>query len=149
MYKRWKLNYQELVEIYPKLNIIQHSLHWKLCITHESTMGVRRKFSRGVGNVDILLKIFRLLTIQCKWTFIKRFTLSTRQKKLPMIRQQWQKCASLTVMARCITIIYTRLHNLFATAGRITFIFTNYDHQRFQDIFRFLYCFCSASTHWA
>jgi len=29
-----KLNYQELVEFYPHLNIIQHSLYWKLSITH-------------------------------------------------------------------------------------------------------------------
>jgi len=30
-------------------------------------MGVRRNFSRG-GNVEILLILFRLLTMQCKWT---------------------------------------------------------------------------------
>ena len=31
------------------------------------SMGVRRNFSRG-GNVDILLILFNLLRIQCKWT---------------------------------------------------------------------------------
>jgi len=53
-------------------------------------MGVRRKFSRG-GNVDILLILFRLLTMQCKWTFKKRFSFSTPQRKLPMIQKQSQK----------------------------------------------------------
>ena len=32
-------------------------------------------FHRG-GNVENLLMLFRLLTMQCKWTFTKRFTLS-------------------------------------------------------------------------
>jgi len=53
------------------------------------------------------------------------------------------------VIAWCITIIYTRVHNLFAIAGRVTFIFINYGRQRFEHIFLFLRCFCSASTHWA
>jgi len=39
-------------------------------------MGVHRNFSRRGGvNVKILLILFRLLTMQCKWTFTKRFTL--------------------------------------------------------------------------
>jgi len=42
-----------------------------------ASMGVRINFSRGMGNVEILLILFRLLTMQCQWTFIKRFTLST------------------------------------------------------------------------
>jgi len=46
-------------------------------------MGVRRNFSRG-GNVDILLIFFKLLTLQCKWTFKKRFTVSTPRRKFPM-----------------------------------------------------------------
>jgi len=33
----------------------------------------------GEGNVDILLILFRLLTMQCKRTFTKRFTLSTQK----------------------------------------------------------------------
>ena len=40
-------------------------------------MGVRRNFSRSVGNVEILLVLFRLLTVQCEWTFTTHFTLST------------------------------------------------------------------------
>ena len=44
-----------------------------------ATMGVRRNFSRG-SNVDRLLIIFKLLTMQCKWTFTKRFAISTPQK---------------------------------------------------------------------
>jgi len=35
-----------------------------------------QKFFQG-EYVDILLIVFRLLTMQCKWTFTKRFTLST------------------------------------------------------------------------
>jgi len=50
-------------------------------------MGVRRNFSRGI---EILLIFFRLLTMQCKWTFTKRFTPSTPQRKSPMLRQQSQ-----------------------------------------------------------
>ena len=38
--------------------------------------GVRRNFSRG-GNMEILLILFRSLTVQCKWTFTKRFTVFT------------------------------------------------------------------------
>ena len=44
-------------------------------------MGVRRNFPRGV-NVDILLIIFKLLAMHCKWTFTKRFSLSTITKIL-------------------------------------------------------------------
>jgi len=36
---------------------------------------------RDWGNVDILLIIFMLLTTLFKWTFTKRFTLSTPQRK--------------------------------------------------------------------
>jgi len=43
-------------------------------------MGVRRNFSRGV-NVNNLLILVRLLTMQFKCTFTKRFTLSTRNTK--------------------------------------------------------------------
>ena len=32
--QKWKINYQELVEFYPNLNIIQHNLYWKLSVTH-------------------------------------------------------------------------------------------------------------------
>jgi len=33
----------------------------------------------GWGKVDMLLIIFKLLTLQSKWTFAKRFTVSTSQ----------------------------------------------------------------------
>jgi len=69
-------------------------------------MGVRKNFSRR-GNVDILLVVFRLVTMQCKWTFTKLFTLSKPQRKCLMSRQQSQKCASLEAIARYITIIYS------------------------------------------
>jgi len=53
--------------------------------------GRLKKFSRE-SNVDIWLIFFRLLTMQCKWTFTKRFILSTPQRKCRMLRQQSQKC---------------------------------------------------------
>ena len=51
--------------------------------TNVRSMGVRRKKR---GNADILLIIFKLPTMQCKWTFTKRFTLSTPQRKSLMLR---------------------------------------------------------------
>jgi len=62
------------------------------------SMGVGRNFSRGRGKVDILLIFFVLLTMQWKGTFTKRVALSTAQRKCSMLRQQPQKCASLTAM---------------------------------------------------
>ena len=53
------------------------------------TMGVCRYFPGD--NVDILLILFRLLTMQCIWTFTKRFTLFTPQRKCSIFRQQSQK----------------------------------------------------------
>ena len=47
----------------------------------ETSIGVRSNFSRGGGNVDTLLTIFKLLTMQCKWTFTERFILATPQRK--------------------------------------------------------------------
>jgi len=65
---------------------------------NSSAMGVRRKFSRG-GQVDILFIIFMLLTMQCKWTFTKRFTISTPQKNDPSYGNN-KKCASLAAIPR-------------------------------------------------
>ena len=50
-------------------------------------MGVRRNFSRR-SNVESLLILCRSLTMQCKSTFTKRFTLSTSENKCPILRQQ-------------------------------------------------------------
>jgi len=58
-------------------------------------MGVHRNFSRGAGKVDILLILFRLLTMQRKWTDAKRFTLSTSQITRPMSREQLHTVFSL------------------------------------------------------
>jgi len=44
----------------------------------------------GGGKVDILLILFRFLTMQCKWTYTKRFTLSAPQRKWPMLWQRLQ-----------------------------------------------------------
>jgi len=54
--------------------------------------GRPQKFSRG-GNVDTLLILFRLLTMQCKRTLTQRFTLSTPLRNCTMLRQQSQKYA--------------------------------------------------------
>ena len=51
-------------------------------------------FPRG-GKVDLLLTLFRLLTMQRKWTHTKRFTLSTQQRKCPLLRQQLHTVFSL------------------------------------------------------
>jgi len=55
------------------------------------------------GNFDILLILFRLLTMHCKWTFIKRCTFSTPQKMPPRPPMLWQgnnhkKCSFLVAM---------------------------------------------------
>ena len=64
-------------------------------------------------NVDILLILSKLLRMQCKWTFTKRFTHSIAQEKYPVAGQQSQKCASLAVIARYIKIIYTGYLQIF------------------------------------
>ena len=56
---------------------------WNLAERVNVAMGVRRNFSRW-SKVDILLIILRLLTLQCKWTFTKRFPVSIPQRKFPM-----------------------------------------------------------------
>jgi len=45
-----------------------------------------------------------LLTMQWKWTFTKRFFLSTLQRKCPMLRWHSQKNALLAAIARYISI---------------------------------------------
>jgi len=52
--------------------------------------GRPQKFFQGGGKVDILLILFRLLTMQRTWTFTKRFILSTPQRKCPRLQQQFQ-----------------------------------------------------------
>jgi len=52
--------------------------------------GRPQKFFQG-GQSRHFLILFRLLTMQCKSMFTKRFTLSTPQRKCPMLRQQSQK----------------------------------------------------------
>jgi len=78
---------------------------WKISVGMVVIMGVRRNFSRG-GKVDILLVIFKLLTMQCKWTFTKRCTLSAPQNA-QCFGNNYKKCALLAAIARYITIIYT------------------------------------------
>jgi len=57
-------------------------------------MGVRKNFSMR-GNVEILLILFRLLTMQCKRPFTKRLLHFTASHK---------KCTSLAAIAKYIAI---------------------------------------------
>ena len=52
-------------------------------VSEESSIYGRPQKSFQGGNVDILLTLFRLLTMHCKRTFTKRFTLSTLQSNYP------------------------------------------------------------------
>ena len=64
-------------------------------------MSIRRKFSRG-GQRQHLLILVRLLTMQRKWPFTKRFTLSTRlhhKESAPCYDNSHKKCASLAAIA--------------------------------------------------
>jgi len=44
---------------------------------NQCSHGLPQKFFQRGGNVEILLILFSLLTMQRKWRFTKRFTLST------------------------------------------------------------------------
>jgi len=62
-------------------------------------------FARG-GNVDILLILFRLLTMQCKRTFTKGFTHYKQKEIAPFYGNSHKECTSLEATARCIAISY-------------------------------------------
>jgi len=47
------------------------------------------------------------MTMQCKWTFTKRFALSTPKRKWSILRQSSQKCTFLDVLWRRFTIWIT------------------------------------------
>jgi len=47
------------------------------------SMGVRRNFPGCVCNVDILLIVFRLLTLQCKWMLTRCFTVLHHKENAP------------------------------------------------------------------
>ena len=68
--------------------------------------GRPNNFSRG-DIVSLFLTLFRLLYMQCKWIFTKHFTLSTPQRKCPVLWQQSQKWASLAAIAKYIMIIFS------------------------------------------
>jgi len=78
----------------------------KFCWKGWSSHGRRQKFFQG-GNFHTLLIILRLLTLQCKWTFTKRFPVSTLQRKFPMkVRAPF---ASILRSFSCGTVGYTSL----------------------------------------
>ena len=56
------------------------------------------EFFPGGGKVDILLILFRLLSMQCTWTFTKRFTLSKPLRKCPIFGNSPKICVSLAAM---------------------------------------------------
>jgi len=68
-------------------------------------MGVRKYFSRG-GQRKHFAYPSQVADDAMQITFTKRFTLSTRQTKCPVLRQQ---IASLAAIAWCITTILTRV----------------------------------------
>ena len=67
--------------------------------------GRLNNFFQG-GNVGLFLTLCRLLQMQCKWMFTKHFTLSTPQRKCPMLWQQSQKMRFVG-SHRYIMIIFT------------------------------------------
>jgi len=73
-----------------------------------------QKFFQG-EYVDILLIVFRLLTMQCKWTFTKRFTLST-----PLVCTVWNWILNL-------------LSKMFSSLGLsgMVFLFINFQRSTF------------------
>jgi len=92
--------------------------HWNIqqqCLLDGETR-VHINFSSGGDNVDILLFRFRLLTTQWKWTFTKRFPISTPQRKWPMSRQQsqnalrWLQCFFFTHASFPLLAVTISLH---------------------------------------
>ena len=84
-------------------------------------MGARRNFSTGgQRRVDILLIFLRLLTMQCKRTSKKLFTLSALLRKRLMLWQQsqislcWQHCFSPVIIPRGLPLsaVIVTLHYL-------------------------------------
>jgi len=69
----------------------------------DGLMGVRRYFSRVEQH-----RHFAYLFQVADDALQMDFSLYTPQRKCPMLRQESQKCASLSAMARCIAIIYTK-----------------------------------------
>ena len=92
--------YVTLVEVRQLHRIFWHNLNsLTFSLGFTVFMSVRRNFC-SADNVNIFLILFRLPTMQCKWTFTKHFTLSTSETKCPMLWKQWQICASLAAMLR-------------------------------------------------
>jgi len=72
-------------------------------------MGVRRNFSWG-GNVNIVINFLGSLTMQCKCTFTKHLSLTTRlhhKENDLCYNNGHKKYASLAAIARYIPIIFT------------------------------------------
>jgi len=72
------------------------------------SIGVRRNFSRGGDNVDILLMLFRFLSMQCKWTSTMRFTHSTQKEIGLFYGNSHKKFTSLAAIARHFEVSYTK-----------------------------------------
>ena len=82
--------------------------------------GRQQKIFQG-GNVDILLIIFKLLTMQYKWTFMKRFTVSTSQRNYPCYGNNHKKCASLAAIPRP-QVYCDNLHSRLSSGAASNFI---------------------------
>ena len=69
----------------------QHHTLWpNNKIEISASMGVRRNLSREGNIVKFLLSFYRLLTMQWKWTFTKRWTLSS-----PLVCAGWTSILNL------------------------------------------------------
>ena len=76
IYFSWKLKQVADSAVAPNVKLASH--------------GRPQKFFQGGGNIEILLIFYWLLTMQCKWTFTKRFTLST-----PLVCTGWTSILNL------------------------------------------------------
>ena len=90
----WKVG--EVVSVHQFWKVKYLSLQCQQCL---DSHGRPQKFFQG-GNIDILLILFRLLTMQRKCTFTKRFALSTPQRKGPILRKKSQKCVRRQAIAK-------------------------------------------------
>ena len=88
-------------ESYVLILLISNNLYIYQWISRD---GYTQKIFQGC-NVDIALILFRLLSLQ--YNSCSQYTVTFLHHKRCVLRQQSQKCASLAIVARCITIIVT------------------------------------------
>ena len=82
-------------------------------------MGVRRKFSRGGATLTYCLSFSGCWRCDANGRSKLALAFLHHKENYPWYKNSPKNCASLVVIARCITIIYTMLINLFSIVGRI------------------------------